>query len=482
MRSIRARLLVGTVISAALVLSVAGLSLYWMVRASLIAEFDAALADKARTLAAMAEIEDGRVELDIRDLDMPEFRRADRPEYLQVWGPDGQPLFKSPSLGHGDLEKQSVSLDSPRSHPTVLPDGQAGRTIGVAFQPRSGGEDGAPHPPPPDGPWLTLALSRHTQEIDAVLARLWYLLMVVGGAAVMLTSAILVWVVDAGLRPLRGLASRIGQLGVADLSARVEMPDAAAELVPISDRLNDLLARLQAGFLREKAFAADVAHELRTPLAGLRSTLEVSLSRSREPDAYRIAIQESLAITRQMQAMVQNLLCLARLEAGQVQVVREPVDLATLLHECWEQLAQQATERELRIEWHIRPSCVVETDPDKLRQVFQNLLDNAVHYTDRGGSIDLQAATEGSGVRVEITNTGCRLSPQDAERVFDRLWRGDANRRDTGAHCGLGLSLARRMVTLLGGDIRVECTTGGCFRVQLSIGSSERRLALAGGQ
>jgi len=322
---------------------------------------------------------------------------------------------------------------------------------------------------------MTLVLARQTGEIDAVLARLRYLLIVVGSAAVIVTSAMLISVVHGGLRPLRRLATRIEELGEGNLSARVELPHAPAELAPMVDRLNDLLARLEASFRREKAFTSDVAHELRTPLAGLRSTLEVSASKPREPDAYRTAIQESLAITCQMQTMVQNLLCLARMEAGQVQVVRECVDVAALLRECWAMVDREAAERRLRITWELANPCLVETDGHKLRQVFQNLLDNAVSYTNEGGSIAVQAKANDSQALIEITNTGCRLSPEEIERVFDRFWRGDGTRGDTG-HCGLGLSLAQRIVALLKGDIQAESMTDGRFQVRVSIGLPVRRL------
>lgn len=473
MRSIRARLLLGTVLSAVLVLSITGLALYWRVRASLMAEFDAALRDKARTLAAMAEIEDGHIELDIKDLDMPEFRRVDRPEYLQVWGPAGEVMVRSPSLGGANLERFGGSLESPVSRPTLLPYGVAGRIIGVTFQPRPGREDeGARLPPSLGSPWMTLVLARPTGEVDAVLARLGFLLIALGGLAVVATSVVLARVVHGGLRPLRDLAARIGQLSEEELSARIELPDAPAELVPIAERLNDLLTRLEASFGREKAFTADVAHELRTPLAGLRSTLEVSLSKSREACAYQVVLQDSLAITCQMQTMVQNLLCLARMEAGQAEIVREPTDVPMLLRECWKPLAQGAAERGLHVKWDLQDPCVLETDDRKLRQVLRNLLDNAVAYTNPSGSIEMRAWAADSQVRIEIANTGCRLAPEEAEKVFDRFWRGDAARQDTGVHCGLGLSLARRILILLGGDIQVECTAEGVFCVRLSMAAA----------
>ena len=232
-RSIRVRLLLGTVLGAALVLSFAGVALYFMVRASLMKEFDTALADKARTLATMVETEGAKVDLELDDWNMPEFERAQRPEYLQLWGPDSGVLLRSPSLGRNDLERIGGPLDAPGFRSIVLPDGRPGRLIGITFQPRPGNEDESPRPArSPDGPSVTLVLARQTDQVDSALARLRVLLIVVGSAAVVVSSIILVWVVHGGLRPLRGLASQIDRLGETDLSARVEMPDAPAETGP----------------------------------------------------------------------------------------------------------------------------------------------------------------------------------------------------------------------------------------------------------
>jgi two-component system, OmpR family, heavy metal sensor histidine kinase CusS len=245
------------------------------------------------------------------------------------------------------------------------------------------------------------------------------------------------------------------------------LTNAPAELMPVIHRLNDLLRRLEDAFSREKAFTADVAHELRTPLAGLRATLEVSLSQSREPEKHREAIRDSLQVAHQMQDMVDNLLWLARTEAGQLRVDRGPVDLGDLLNECWKTLADRAQTRGLCVDWDVHSPCALSTDRDKLRQAVHNLLDNAVTHADSGGRVRIEAGREPDRIRCRITNTGSRISPEDAERVFDRFWRGDQARTDTGVHCGLGLSLSRRIVTLLGGRISVTSAVGGEFSVTM---------------
>jgi two-component system, OmpR family, phosphate regulon sensor histidine kinase PhoR len=130
-------------------------------------------------------------------------------------------------------------------------------------------------------------------------------------------------------------------------------------------------------------------------------------------------------------------------------------------------LADRAQARGLRVERDISQPCVLATDGARLRQALHNLLDNAVTHVDSGGLVRIEAGREPDRIRCRITNTGSRISPEDAERVFDRFWRGDAARTDTGVHCGLGLSLSRRIVTLLGGRISVTSAVGGEFSVTI---------------
>jgi len=242
-----------------------------------------------------------------------------------------------------------------------------------------------------------------------------------------------------------------------------------AELLPVIDRLNDLLERLERAFHREKRFTADVAHELRTPLAGARSVLEVALSRDREPEAYRQAMQDFLGINEQMHRMVENLLHLARADANQLEVVSDSVDLAALAGECWERLAGDAQQRQLQVVWRLKEPCIVESDRCKLRLILQNILGNAVAYADDGGQIWVDTILADGCVEFAVTNSGSAVAEQDVARVFDRFWRGDASRRCSGQHCGLGLSLCKVLVELLGGSIEAFSSPGETFRVTVRL-------------
>ncbi len=467
-RSLRGRLLLSTAIGAILVLSAAGVILYLLMRASLLREFDASLLAKARALAALVEQDGDRVKFEFENLNMPEFERPDRPEYFQVWRADGSVLARSKSLSAGNLDRLGETEGLPAHRSGMLPDGRRGRQIGIVFRARQEDED-ENREQGRLAQLVALAVACETAGIDRTLTTLALLMGGIWAVAIAVMLGVLAVVVRRGLRPAEQLANRIGELDESDLSARIELADAPDELMPVIQRLNDLLRRMDDAFTREKAFSADVAHELRTPLAGLRTTLEVGLAQTREPARYREALSDCLGITQQMQAMVDNLLWLARAEAGQLGIDRESVDLAELLSGCWQAVAENAQRRSLHVEWQIERPCVLATDREMLRQALHNILDNAVTHADTGGRIRIEAGDADGRGWCRVANTGSRLTPQQVQRVFDRFWRGDEARADTGMHFGLGLSLTRRIVALLGGAISADVTGDGLFVVEIRI-------------
>lgn len=470
MRSLRSRLLLGTTLGAALVLSAAGLALYLAMRALLLGEFDEALAGKARTLAVLVERDDDGVEFEYATGSMPEFDDGAHPEYFQIWLSDGTVLGRSGSLGNNDLDRISGLLGAPTYRRVTLPDGRPGRLAGIAFHPRQEHDDTRQEPGDiGQRETATLVIGRETVALDAQLARIRWLLLGTVLASMIVSAAVLALVVTRGLRPVNRLAGQISAIGEGDLGARVGTEDAPTELEPLIDRLNDLLTRFEVAFAREKGFTADMAHELRTPLAGLLTTVEVALSKQRDAEAYRQALSTSLLIIQRTQAMVDNLLSLARLEAGQVKVSREPVSLDDLLHECWRPFEQRAGQRGLQVDWRIEEMCAVQTDREQLQHILCNLFDNAVAYVDHKGRVLIECSAKDGCIELQVSNTGSALSQDQAQHAFDRMWRGDSARSQTDRHCGLGLALSRKIAAVLGASLAIESTAGGMFRVKLTL-------------
>jgi two-component system sensor histidine kinase QseC len=241
-----------------------------------------------------------------------------------------------------------------------------------------------------------------------------------------------------------------------------------SELRPVARRLDDLLRRLEAAFAREKSFTADVAHELRTPLSGLRTTLEVMLSKPREAGQYREALDECLVIGRRLQALVDNLLSLAQLEGQRAALATEPVQIDYLMRETWKLFAERAAARHVKIEWRIPAPVFVDSDAVRLRIVVANLFDNAVSYVDEGGTITIAASSSAGRAELSVANTGSMVGGEDVTRIFDRFWRGDRSRA-VGLHCGLGLALCQRIAVLVGGTIVAEAEKGKVFCITVTM-------------
>jgi signal transduction histidine kinase len=448
-----------------IILAVLSVATFVRMRRTLIADFDLASFAKAHALSAAVEQKRGHVTVEAGEIPT-EFTRRERPEYFVVRLDDnGTELVRSASLGSGRLA-EAAAASEPQFQRTILPDGRNGRLVTYRFTPRVENEDDdAQSPALPRTAVITLA--RDTSEIDATLSHLKAVLASLSGAALVASGAGLLLIVRGALRPLNRLARDIESFPESDLSHRLDEGNGPVELRSVVQRFNGLLSRLQDAFLRERSFAADVAHELRTPIAGLHTTLQVGRSRRREPAAYEALIDKCLKMTGGIGSIVDTLLLLARADAGQLRVTTARVDLAELIDECWGSFRQRASDRRLRVELAVACPWVVETDSEKLAMILNNLFDNAVSYADEGGTVCIAAVRNGSNEDLVVTNSGSALSNDEAKLALDRFWRGDRNRSNTGVHCGLGLSLCQRLAALLGVGLAVE-SRDGTFRVLLS--------------
>ncbi|HEY3964899.1 MAG TPA: ATP-binding protein [Planctomycetaceae bacterium] len=467
MRSLRSHLLYRTTAVLALTFVVAAVALYLLMRQSLLAELDDALLFEAKSLAAHVEQTDGRVQIEPEISGLPEYANTAHPHYFQLHTSDGANPLRSASLAGSDLPWPIARPAEPAYRSIVLPGQRAGRSVALGFQPRPDEEDD-PADWVVEAQRVTLVVARETAGLDATLARLGGLLIVItlsaATASVLLTGS----VVRHELRPLRALALSIDQISVANLSHRVRIADCPAELIPVVECLDQLLGRLDQALTREKSFTADVAHELRTPLSGLETTLEVCASRIRDVKGYQTVVANCLGITRGMHVMVDNLLHLARADAGQFALRLEPIEISALIRDYWSPFEERAAERKLHVDWELDAFLCALLDRESTRQIVTNLFDNAVSYAAVGGQVKTSVVDQRSRAVVTIANTGCPLNKAEISRVFDRFWRGDASRTGAGLHCGLGLSVCKQLVDLHDGTISAE-VRDGWFIVTLAL-------------
>ena len=388
--------------------------------------------------------------------------------FIQILDPDGRELARSPSL---NAEESLATLMPPhhvsgQSHSVTLLDQRPVRLTSERLPPSQ----------PSTWPfWLkTTAITpvrerpltifvaidaspvvSDLQRLGVVLSGLWLITTVLG-------LVVAWWLHRAILRPLTTLARGIATLGPDDLHARLLTADVPREMQVVPHRLNDLLTRLENAFLREKATLANIAHELRTPITGLRMTLELALG-EKLPPAQVATLTTCLRITESMQGMIANLLTLAKLDASNQRLPSGQCPLEETARAVWSQLTARASERGLQITWQTPNEVMVRLTTEQAQMVISNLLDNAVSYAAVGSTITVGLDVRDGGACLTVDNaTDADLG--DLSQVFVAFWRGDQSRTG-GLHCGLGLALVQRLVTALGGSVAASSPSERHFRI-----------------
>jgi signal transduction histidine kinase len=418
-------------------------------------------------LAASVEYDKGNISLELEPEQMPEFERTDRPTCYELRQSDGTVVAKSPSVGTGNFLPDNNLADTPVFWPLIMKNDRPARAVGFKFTPRMADSEKRKDDQPAEMPLVTLVVARDISVIQHNLQFLRWLLLISSASIITLSFVVGDFIVRRGLIPLNMFAGEIAAIKENNLTSRITTKSFPAEIQPIKDRLNDMLMRLEASFNRERRFTSDVAHELRTPLAGISSTIEVALTRIREQQEYQAALSDCLTIARQMQTMINNLLVLSRIDTNQATFRSDTIRPAEIIDSCWRLLSHRALERNVTFENRLAAEITCNSDSDGLSMVISNLLDNAVEYTNEGGQIWTQGRQTGNKIEIAVSNSGCQLTKDEASQVFDCFWRGDSSRTDTGTHCGLGLALVQRIISALGGSASAEVQPGRIFTIRI---------------
>lgn len=262
------------------------------------------------------------------------------------------------------------------------------------------------------------------------------------------------------LSPVDRMVDVANRITASDLRQRVEVVNVDDELGRLAQTINSLIDRLEKSIDEMRRFTADAAHELRTPLAVLRSGIEVALRVPRSPDEYRQALEAAGDESHRLTRLADQLLFLSRQDAGMVQIEREEVRLDALLKDVVERFESPAREAGLTLSIEPLTPCAVRGDDVRLGQVFFNALDNAVKYTPPGGRVTVRARPSGTRVRVEIEDTGIGIAAEHLPHVFNRFYRADPQPHRERAGAGLGLAIAKSTVAAHGGDIWLESQVG----------------------
>jgi heavy metal sensor kinase len=254
-----------------------------------------------------------------------------------------------------------------------------------------------------------------------------------------------------------------------DLSRRVGMRLGQDEVGRLAHTFDRLLERLQGVMGRERQFAADASHELRSPLTAIKGELSVALSRERSNDEYKAVLNQLNGTVDDMNGLVEDLLTLARSSAMLVRV--EPFDMAESIRKVCETLAVVAGERKIALSFTCDPSAItMRGDAAKLRRVLVNLIDNALRYTPAGGAVHVRAAKTLDKVRIDVLDTGIGIPARHQPHIFGRFYRVDNSRTRDAGGTGLGLAIVKTIIDAHGGSISIDSQEGrgSCFSVVLN--------------
>ncbi|QJW92659.1 sensor histidine kinase [Frigoriglobus tundricola] len=278
------------------------------------------------------------------------------------------------------------------------------------------------------------------------------------------------FLVARGLSPLHKLSDAVSRVSEKDFRLPIGAAELGRELAPIHARLTQTLILLQRAFEREKQAVADISHELRTPIASLLATIDVALRKPRTPDQYRSTLEECRLISKQLGQLVERIMTLASLDAGNDHSHVARVNVADLVGGCAAVIRPLADANTITVSVRTDDDLALETDAAKLREVLMNLLHNAVEYNKPGGSIELVARADGTAAVFEVRDTGIGIPADLQEKIFERFYRADASRHATGVHAGLGLAIVKEYVSRLNGTIALESEPGAgtTFRVTLA--------------
>ena len=412
---------------------------------------------EARFIESMVATGDGRLRVDAYTWDEPHHRFQGPhidPYFVQVFGPDRRLIRQSDNIlffSEGDYPGRLLATEAPSARPVLRTFSASGGRLYHITRPLTG----------PAGETLGFVqVARPYPNIDRVLWRAAWLL--AAGLVVVLSGlGVLVWWQSGRvLRPLATITAAARRIAPNQLHERVPVPPGAdRETAQLAATLNGQLARLEQAFEEMYRFTANAAHELQTPLTVLRGHVDVALRRPRTAEAYR----ETLALLgREIDTLshtVRSLLVLARLDRDATRLPAGPVDLAALVRAEMPPYAAQASVKGLDVRQDVPTEAWVCGQPDLLREVVVNLLDNAIKYT-RQGHLSVEIVAGPVEVVLGVCDTGIGMEAEETVHATDRFFRAAAASRLEVPGSGLGLALVSQIVARHGGQLRIDSTPG----------------------
>lgn len=323
-----------------------------------------------------------------------------------------------------------------------------------------------------------IRLGQSLESLNTARRRLMLVLIIAIPIALLLGSYGGLLLANQALYPVDRITRAAEEITRGDLSKRVPVPEKMDEIGRLVVTFNQMISRLEGAFERQRQFTSDASHELRTPLAVMRGDIEISLRRDRASEEYVRVLTSNLEEIVRLSRLVEDLLMLARADSGRVELRRDHMDLNKMCREMVEYiypLAQQKGQ-DLKYQSPLRSqphaTLIVNADHQRIKQLLLNMLDNAIKYTDYGGTVSLGLKNENNSVVLTIADTGRGIPPEDLPHIFERFFRKSGSTSDrSAAGFGLGLSIVKWIVDSHGGtiDAKSEVGKGTTFQIKLPL-------------
>ena len=450
-RSIASQLVVLFTLAAALLLASGISALYWIVIRHAFAEVNEVLADKVAAIQADLSGASGAQGL---SEDLKNIRPGERTAYwVRILDAADNTITETPGMS-AILPSSIFKKEAPAS-PQFTP--KDSRTPGRLFSLVT-----MPHPVGAQLYMIQVAQDR--SEDDEFMRQFAALVAAVIALGLVASAAIALTVARRGLRPLGEMTHALRRVGPRQLHERASAVGWPRELQPLAVAFDDMLDRLENSFMRLSQFSADLAHELRTPIANIRGEAEVALTRSRTPEEYRAVIESTVAECQHLTQIVDNLLFLARTEAAEGVLQRTTFAGRAAVEKIAAFYEPVAEEQKLTIACDGDANFIA--DEMLFGRAVSNLIENALHHTPAGGTIVISIASRGLQSEVSVADTGSGIAAEHLPRVFDRFYRADSSRSSEGL--GLGLALVKSITDLHGGSATIESQVGRGTTVTLT--------------
>ena len=367
-----------------------------------------------------------------------------RDRFLVVMGPEGQILYRSPNLGEDELVAGDAEL----------------RTTELLGMPcRVGRFD---HPP------YQVLIATDLVAVEAAQRELRTGFLVALPVVGLLVFVGGIWLGRRAVAPVAGLTAAAEKISADRPEERLPMPPAKDEIARLTAVVNRSFDRLQQSYEAARRFSADASHQLKTPVAVLRIGLEELRRNGSLGEEDRLEVEQLMQQTRRLNALIGDLLLLAQVDAGRLQLDAVETDLAPVIDAALDDLGVLAEVRGIELEARLPDFLVAKADPRRVALVLQNLVENAVKYTPEGGRIQLATQCGDGRVRVRVGNSGPGIPGDEQDRIFERFRRGSSVGEKVRGQ-GLGLNIARELARAHGGELRLLQSSDGWTEFELEL-------------